>query len=79
MGPLWQVREASAVQAGKPVTAHVDTVDIAWLLVSAALVFFMQVGFTALESGLVRSKIDQGRDQELREVPGLRLAFWVFG
>jgi hypothetical protein len=33
----------------------------------------------ALESRLVRSKIDQGRDQELRELPGLRLAFWVFG
>jgi hypothetical protein len=42
MGPPWQVREASAVQAGEPVPAHVDAVDIAWLLVSAALVFFMQ-------------------------------------
>src|SRR5215467_4487500 len=31
-------------------------VDIAWLLVCAALVLFMQAGFTALESGLVRSK-----------------------
>jgi ammonium transporter len=30
--------------------------DVGWLLVSAALVFFMQVGFTTLESGLVRSK-----------------------
>jgi Ammonium Transporter Family len=56
MGPLWQVREASAVQAGEPVPAHVDRVDIARLLVSAMLVFFMQAGFTALESGLVRSK-----------------------
>jgi hypothetical protein len=36
IGPLWQLREASAVQAGEPVPAHVDTVDIAWLLVSAA-------------------------------------------
>ena len=33
-----------------------DAVDIAWLLVAAALVFLMQAGFTALESGLVRSK-----------------------
>src|SRR5262245_6361922 len=31
-------------------------VDIAWLLVCAALVLFMQAGFTAIESGLVRSK-----------------------
>jgi hypothetical protein len=36
--------------------APVETVDIAWLLVSAVLVLFMQAGFTALESGLVRSK-----------------------
>src|SRR5262245_8075776 len=34
----------------------VTNVDIAWLLVCAALVLFMQAGFTALESGLVRSK-----------------------
>src|SRR5262249_38486146 len=34
----------------------VESVDIAWLLVCAALVLFMQAGFTALESGLVRSK-----------------------
>ena len=35
---------------------NVEPVDIAWLLVCAALVLFMQAGFTALESGLVRSK-----------------------
>src|SRR5215470_977541 len=35
---------------------HAAPVDIAWLLVCAALVLFMQAGFTALESGLVRSK-----------------------
>jgi ammonium transporter len=35
---------------------HVDSVDLAWLLTAAALVLFMQAGFTALESGLVRSK-----------------------
>src|SRR5262252_5161793 len=35
---------------------HAAPVDLAWLLVCAALVLFMQAGFTALESGLVRSK-----------------------
>jgi ammonium transporter len=34
----------------------VETVDIGWLLLCAGLVLFMQAGFTALESGLVRSK-----------------------
>ena len=33
-----------------------EPVDISWLLVCAALVLLMQAGFTALESGLVRSK-----------------------
>src|SRR5262245_27574254 len=33
-----------------------DPVDIAWVLVCAALVLIMQAGFTALETGLVRAK-----------------------
>ena len=30
--------------------------DVAWILVCAALVMLMQAGFSCLESGLVRSK-----------------------
>jgi hypothetical protein len=37
-------------------TTTIETVDIGWLLFCAALVLVMQAGFTALESGLVRSK-----------------------
>lgn len=33
-----------------------QALDVAWLLVAAALVMFMQAGFSSLESGLVRSK-----------------------
>ena len=33
-----------------------DKVDILWVLLSAALVFFMQAGFKVLETGLVPSK-----------------------
>jgi ammonium transporter len=33
-----------------------EAIDILWVLIAAALVFLMQAGFTALESGLVRSK-----------------------
>src|SRR5262245_50465789 len=33
-----------------------QAVDIAWVLVCAALVLIMQAGFTAVESGLVRAK-----------------------
>jgi len=30
--------------------------DSIWLIIAAALVFFMQAGFTALESGMIRAK-----------------------
>ena len=33
--------------------ANVDTL---WIIIAAALVMFMQAGFTALESGLTRAK-----------------------
>ena len=32
------------------------TMDVIWIIVAAALVMFMQAGFTALESGLTRAK-----------------------
>jgi ammonium transporter len=58
----------------------VETVDIAWLLVSAALVLFMQVGFTALESGLVRSK--NSINVAIKNFANFLVAaslFWLFG
>lgn len=33
-----------------------ENLNFVWIMVSAALVFFMQAGFTALETGLVRAK-----------------------
>ena len=33
-----------------------EALDIAWILVAAALVMFMQAGFSSLESGSVRTK-----------------------
>ena len=33
-----------------------SNLDIVWIMVSAALVMFMQAGFTALESGCTRAK-----------------------
>ncbi len=33
-----------------------STLDVIWILISAGLVFLMQAGFTALESGLTRTK-----------------------
>jgi ammonium transporter len=58
----------------------VETVDIAWLLVSAVLVLFMQAGFTALESGLVRSK--SSVNVAIKNFVNFLVAaalFWLFG
>ena len=58
----------------------VDPVDIAWLLVCAALVLFMQAGFTALESGLVRSK--NSINVAIKNFANFLIAsslFWLFG
>src|SRR5262247_2254304 len=58
----------------------VTNVDIAWLLVCAALVLFMQAGFTALESGLVRSK--NSINVAIKNFANFLVAaslFWLFG
>src|SRR5262245_583152 len=58
----------------------VTNVDIAWLLVCAALVLFMQAGFTALESGLVRSK--NSVNVAIKNFASFLVSaslFWLFG
>jgi ammonium transporter len=60
--------------------APIETVDIAWLLLCAALVLFMQAGFTALESGLVRSK--NSINVAIKNFASFLVAaslFWLFG
>jgi ammonium transporter len=55
-------------------------VDVGWLLLCAALVLFMQVGFTALESGLVRSK--NSINVAIKNFANFLVAasfFWLFG
>jgi ammonium transporter len=59
---------------------NVAPVDIAWLLLCAALVLFMQAGFTALESGLVRSK--NSINVAIKNFANFLVAsslFWLFG
>ncbi len=58
----------------------VETVDLAWLLFCAALVMLMQAGFTALESGLVRSK--NSINLAIKKFANFLIAaalFWLFG
>jgi ammonium transporter len=60
-----------------PVT---ETQDVLWLLLCAALVLLMQAGFTALESGLVRSK--NSVHVAIKNFANFLVAaslFWLFG
>jgi ammonium transporter len=57
-----------------------ETLDIGWLLFCAALVLLMQAGFTALESGLVRSK--SSINVAIKNFANFLVAaslFWLFG
>jgi ammonium transporter len=68
-----QPRERKCLTIARPV-------DIAWLLVCAALVLFMQAGFTALESGLVRAK--SSINVAIKNFANFLVAaslFWLFG
>ena len=58
----------------------IETIDVAWLLLSAVLVLLMQAGFTALESGLVRSK--NSANVAIKTFTNFLVAaslFWLFG
>lgn len=58
----------------------IETVDVGWLLLCSALVLLMQAGFTALESGLVRSK--NSINVAIKNFANFLVAaslFWLFG
>ncbi|NND74496.1 MAG: ammonium transporter, partial [Ilumatobacter sp.] len=57
-----------------------EALDIAWILIAAALVMLMQAGFSSLESGLVRSK--NSINVAAKNFSDFLLSsaiFWVFG
>jgi ammonium transporter len=57
-----------------------EMLDVGWLLLCAALVLFMQAGFTALESGLVRTK--NSIHVAIKTLANFLVAaalFWLFG
>ncbi|MFA9459429.1 ammonium transporter [Thiohalorhabdus methylotrophus] len=43
-------------RAGQSPEAVQSNLDLAWILIASALVFFMQAGFAALETGMIRAK-----------------------
>jgi Amt family ammonium transporter len=57
-----------------------STLDIAWILICAVLIFFMQAGFMCLESGLTRSK--NSINVAIKNITDLAISvslFWVLG
>ena len=57
-----------------------QALDIAWVLIAAALVMFMQAGFSSLESGMVRSKNSINvAGKNFADFSLTTGVFWVFG
>jgi len=47
---------SAAAELADMVTLHQQAIDMIWLILAAALVFFMQAGFALVEMGLTRAK-----------------------
>ena len=57
-----------------------QALDIAWILVCAALVMLMQAGFSSLESGMVRSKNSINvAGKNFADFCLTTSVFWLFG
>jgi len=57
-----------------------QALDIAWILIAAALVMLMQAGFSSLESGLVRSKNSINvAGKNFADFFFTTAVFWLFG
>ncbi|MCM2678274.1 ammonium transporter [Echinimonas agarilytica] len=57
-----------------------EVADLLWIIVAAGLVFFMQAGFTMLESGLVRAKNSYNvAVKNISDFTVAMLTFWLFG
>ncbi len=59
---------------------HQQSLDMIWLLLAAVLVFFMQAGFTLVESGLTRAK-NAGNIlmKNLMDFSAGAIIYWAFG
>ena len=54
-----------------------SSVNTIWILIGAALVFFMQAGFSMCEAGFTRAKNTEKPDGFLYRNPGF-LAGWIW-
>ncbi|MEM5948197.1 ammonium transporter [Spirochaetia bacterium 38H-sp] len=62
------------------VALHGQAIDMIWLILSAALVFFMQAGFAMVETGLTRAKNSANvLMKNLMDFSVGSIAFWAIG
>jgi len=76
----WLATVPANATAATPDIAQQSNVDHVWIVVAAALVFFMQAGFLLLEAGSVRSKNSVNVAQKnLMDFIASTVVFGVFG
>jgi ammonium transporter, Amt family len=81
---LWILMSASMAQADNRETSDLAEqittlnahLDMFWVLIAAGLVFFMQAGFTMLESGMVRAK--NSYNVAIKNISDFTTAVFVF-
>ncbi len=62
------------------VMAKQSSLDLLWVLIAAGLVFFMQAGFTMLESGMIRAKNSYNvAIKNISDFTVAVLSFWLLG
>ncbi|MCL9782478.1 ammonium transporter [Vibrio sp. S4M6] len=71
---------SSPSMANDNIAQVVSNLDVLWVLVATGLVFFMQAGFTMLESGMIRAKNSYNvAVKNISDFTAAVLSFWFVG
>jgi Amt family ammonium transporter len=77
---IFAAAKPALAQDGSPIDELVRGLNTVWVLVTAALVFFMQAGFAFVEAGLTRSKNTVNiLFKNVIDFVFATIAFWVIG
>jgi len=70
----------SAIASDLDSTSVQENLDLIWIIIAASMVFFMQAGFTALETGMIRAKNSINvAIKNISDMIVTVLAFWAIG
>ena len=80
VGLLVTTAELFANEVSETLELHSQALDMIWLVIAAALVFFMQAGFAMVETGLTRAKnANNILMKNLMDFSAGALAYWAVG